>query len=62
MKKPNIELPSGVYRFTVNTEFSGLRLDQYLAETVPHIRGGDCLCMGAGDGGCGPTGNGKGTK
>ena len=32
MKKPNIELPSGVYRFTVNTEFSGLRLDQYLAE------------------------------
>lgn len=37
-------------------------LDQYLAETVPHIRGGDCLCMGAGDGGCGPTGNGKGTK
>jgi hypothetical protein len=37
-------------------------LDQYLAETVPHIRGGDCLCVGPGNGGCGSTDNGKGTK
>ena len=38
-------------------------LDQYLAETVPHIRGGDCACMEAGKGGCfTPTDNGKGTK
>jgi 23S rRNA pseudouridine1911/1915/1917 synthase len=32
MKKSNRELPPGVYRFTVNNELSGLRLDQYLAE------------------------------
>jgi len=32
MKNPNRELASGVYRFTVNNELSGLRLDQYLAE------------------------------
>lgn len=32
MKKPNGELPPGVYRFTVKDGFSGLRLDQYLAE------------------------------
>lgn len=34
-------------------------LDTFLAETVPHIRGGDCLCMEAG--GCGTSDNGKGT-
>jgi hypothetical protein len=37
-------------------------LDQYLAETVPHIRGGDCACMEAGKGGCFTPDNGKGTK
>lgn len=35
-------------------------LDQYLAATVPHIRGGDCACMESG--GCGTAGSGKGTK
>jgi hypothetical protein len=38
-------------------------LDQYLAETVPHIRGGDCACMEAGKTGCvAPSDSGKGTK
>jgi hypothetical protein len=38
-------------------------LDQYLAETVPHIRGGDCACMEAGKDGCfSSPDNEKGTK
>lgn len=38
-------------------------LDQYLAETVPHIRGGDCACMEAGKDGCfASPDNEKGTK
>jgi hypothetical protein len=38
-------------------------LDQFLAQTVPHIRGGDCACMEAGEDGClTPSDNGKGTK
>jgi 23S rRNA pseudouridine1911/1915/1917 synthase len=32
MQQPNRLIPPGVYRFEVNDEFSGLRLDQYLAE------------------------------
>jgi hypothetical protein len=36
-------------------------LDQFLAESVPHIRGGDCACMESG--GCAtPPDSGKGTK
>lgn len=35
-------------------------LDTFLAESVPHIRGGDCLCMESG--GCGSSDKGKGTK
>lgn len=32
MNQSNREVQPGVYRFTVNDEFAGLRLDQYLAE------------------------------
>jgi hypothetical protein len=38
-------------------------LDQFLAESVPQIRGGDCACMEAGSGGCAtPPDGGKGAK
>lgn len=38
-------------------------LDQFLAESVPQIRGGDCACMESGSGGCAtPPDGGKGAK